>query len=79
MLDDDFFHGDPFAIALWRIPPGDWPKLRLKVLPYSDGLDGRLPDVAKKRIAAAKNEAALDRITVTVVDQLSLLVSPANR
>ena len=78
-LDDDFFHGDPFAVALWRIPPGDWSKLRLKVLPYSDALDGRLPEVAKQKVAQAKKDSALDRVTITPVEQLSLLVTPAGR
>ena len=76
-LDDDFFNGDPFAVALWRIPPADWPKLRLKVLPYSAGLDGRLPDAAKQKVARAAAQSALDRITISAVDQFRLLVTPA--
>jgi hypothetical protein len=55
LLDDDFFHGDPLAVRLWRVTPGDWSKLWLKVLPYSDGLEGRLPDVAKKKGRASQN------------------------
>jgi len=33
LYDDNFSNGDPFDLGLWRIPSGQWPNLRLKVLP----------------------------------------------
>ncbi len=76
LYDDNFFNGDPFAIALWRIPASRWHDIRLKILPYSDGLAGRLPEEARKQADAAKAASALDQITVTAADQLDLRISP---
>jgi hypothetical protein len=33
LLMDDFFNGNPLDIALWRIPAGDWPHLRVLIAP----------------------------------------------
>jgi hypothetical protein len=33
LFSDNFYNGDPFAIALWRIPVAEWPTVRLQVLP----------------------------------------------
>jgi hypothetical protein len=76
LYDDNFFNGDPFALGLWRIPASQWPGIRLKVLPYSDGLAGRLPEEARKQVDAAKAASAMDQITLTAADQFDLRVSP---
>jgi hypothetical protein len=76
LYDDNFFNGDPFAIGLWRIPASRWPDIRLKILPYSDALAGRLPEEARKQADAAKAASAMDQITLTAADQLDLRVSP---
>ena len=77
LFDDNYYNGDAFAMALWRIPAGDWPKIRLKVLPYSDGLNGRLPAQGKAKVEQAKSQSALDRVTVSAAEPLSLQVTPA--
>ena len=69
LLDDNFYNGDPFPLALWRIPSSEWASIQLKVLPYSDGLLGRLPDSAREKVNAAKAASALDKITVTPNEQ----------
>jgi beta-galactosidase len=63
---DHFYNGDPLSVGLWRIPPADWDKIHLKILPYSDALEPRLPDVAKKMVAAAKESGTLNQITIDV-------------
>ena len=76
LYDDNFFNGDPFAIALWRIPADQWPNIRLKILPYSDGLSVRLPAFAKQVVAAAKAASAMDQVKVTAADQLEVRITP---
>jgi hypothetical protein len=75
LIDDDFFNGDPFAIALWRIPATDWADIRLKVLPYSEGLAARLPERARKEVGDAKAASTLDQVTVTASDQLEIPIT----
>jgi hypothetical protein len=75
LYDDNFFNGDPFPIALWRIPAYKWPAIRLKVLPYSDALAARLPVQTKKAVAAAKAASLLDQMTLTTAEQLELPIS----
>jgi len=76
LFDDNFFNGDPFAIALSQIPADQWPDIRLKILPYSDAVAGRLPEAAKEEAAAAKAASTLDQVTATATDQLELQISP---
>ena len=76
LYDDNFFNGDPFAIGLWRIPESRWREIRLKILPYSDRLAGRLPEEARKQADAANAASAMDQITVTAANQLDLRISP---
>jgi beta-galactosidase len=75
LYDDNFYNGDPFTIALWRIPAADWPKIRLKILPYSDGLFGRLPQQARDLVNQAKKDSSLDHVTVVAKDQLELKIN----
>ena len=75
-FDDHFYNGDPMALPLWRIPRADWPKIRLKVLPYSDPLMGRLPEEAKRNAAAAKLAGTLDQVKVTASDQIEVKITP---
>jgi len=76
LIDDHFYNGDPMPVALWRLPVDQWSTLRLKILPYSDALDSRLPDMAKRKIAAAKAASTLDEVTVTAIKQFDLEISP---
>jgi beta-galactosidase len=76
LLDDQYYNGEPFAIALWRIPAAGWPNLRLKILPYSDGLRGRLPESAQALADQAKAAGTLDQVRATAVEQSELRVSP---
>jgi hypothetical protein len=72
LYDDNFYNGDPVSIALWRIPEADWPNLRLKILPYSDGLHDRLPQQAREIVDQAKKDSSLDQVTITATDQLDV-------
>jgi hypothetical protein len=76
LYDDNFFNGGPFPIALWRIPAAQWPNIRLKILPYSNALDARLPDDTKAAVAAAKAASTIDKVTITATDQLEVSVTP---
>ena len=78
LFDDNFYNGGPFPVPLWRIPVSDWPKIRLKVLPYSDGLLGRLPAQAQAQVTEAKAASTLDTITVTATEQQEWRLSPAS-
>lgn len=64
-MNDHFFNGDPFSIALWRIPVNDWSKLRVKVLPYSEALAARLPTEAVTKGTEAIASSTIDKITIT--------------
>ena len=76
LYDDNFYNGDPFSIVLWRIPATDWPNLRLKILPYSEGLFERLPQQARETINESKKTSTLDKITIVTKDQLELKITP---
>ncbi len=69
LLDDNFFNGDPFPVALWRIPPSEWPDIRLKVLPFSPGLVNRLPEQARATVNEAQTVSTLDKISITCDEQ----------
>ena len=74
-FDDNFYNGDPFSIALWRIPADQWSTIRLKLLPYSEALDRRLPPEAVEAVAKAKASSSIDQVSAEVVEQLELAVS----
>jgi hypothetical protein len=76
LFDDHFWNGDAFPIALWRIPADQWSNIKLKVIPASDQLLGRLPQQAKDEYAAAKANGLLDKVTVSAADQLEVKVNP---
>ena len=69
LLMDNFYNGDPMPLALWRISPADWPKLRLKILPWSAALAERLPAYAQEKVAQAKAAGTLDQIRITTEPQ----------
>ncbi|HEX4085393.1 MAG TPA: beta-galactosidase [Chthoniobacteraceae bacterium] len=75
LYDDNFYNGDSFAIGLWRIPPSQWPNLRLKIIPYSDALAPILPVEAARQVTDAKAASLLNRVTVTTSEQLELPVT----
>lgn len=75
-FDDNYFNGDPLDIALWRIPADQWPNIRLKILPCSDALAGRLPPEATEVVAKAKASSSLDQVSAEIVEQLELTVIP---
>ncbi|MGE4285441.1 MAG: beta-galactosidase [Phycisphaerae bacterium] len=62
--DDNYYNGDEFATGLWRIAREDWDNLTLKVLPFSEGLENRLPAFAKEKIADAKAAGTLGEVSV---------------
>ena len=64
--DDNFYNGDPMALALWRIPASDRAKIRLKILPFSDALLARLPESARQKVAEAKASGVIDQVTGTL-------------
>jgi beta-galactosidase len=74
--DDNFYNGDPFSIALWRIPASDWPNIQLKILPYSEGLLGRLPQQGHDIVGRAKKDSTLDQVTIVAKDQLEVKINP---
>jgi hypothetical protein len=76
LYDDNYYNGDPFDIALWRIPVEERANIQLKILPYSDALSSRLPAQAKEAIASAKATSTLDKVTITAADQLEATISP---
>ena len=76
LFDDNYYNGDAFPVPLWRIPASDWPRIRLKVLPYSEGLFGRLPEQAQATVLAAKASSTPDQITVTAEEPFESLLSP---
>ena len=63
--DDNFYNGDPMALALWRIPNPDQAKVRLKILPFSEALLARLPESARQKVAAARAAGTIDQVTGT--------------
>ena len=76
LFDDNFYNGDPLDLALWRIPAAQWPNIRLKILPYSDALAGRLPPQALDAIAKAKTSSTLDQVTVDTAEPQELTLTP---
>jgi beta-galactosidase len=76
LVNDNFYNGDPFSIALWRIPFNDWSKIRLKVLPYSEALERRLPAAARANVSKAKVSYSLDQVTVEAETLVELRCVP---
>ena len=66
--DDNFYNGDPMALALWRIPTSDRAKVRLKVLPFSEALLARLPESARQKAAEARASGSIDQVTGTSME-----------
>jgi beta-galactosidase len=75
LYDDNFYNGDPFSVALWRIPATDWPNLQLKVLPYSEGLLGRIPQQARDIVDQAKKNSTLEQVTIVAKEQVELKIN----
>lgn len=75
LFDDNYFNGDPFDIGLWRIPAEDWPAIRLKVLPYSEGLLKYLPADVREKVSQIKAAGTVDNVTVTASERLELRIS----
>ena len=82
---DNFFNGDPMPVPLWRIPQSDWPRLCLKVLPYSKAMNERLRPYGKQVVERAladgtlnKDSGMMDTIPVTVNMPVGLTVLPLN-
>jgi len=73
---DDFYNGDPLRVPLWRLASEDFSKLRLKVLPYSEALDARLPELAKEHVAAAKGSDSLDKVGFEITDVRDMIIEP---
>lgn len=76
LFDDNFYNGDAFSIGLWRIPEAQRGEVRLKVLPYSEGLAGRLPAEAREAAARAREAGTLNQVTVTVTETHEVWLAP---
>ena len=76
LLNDNYFNGDPFAVALWRIPMADWLKIRVRVLPATNGLLGRWPADAKSRLEQALSANPRPLVNVTLQEQTEFAISP---
>jgi len=75
-FDDNFYNGDSFSIALWRIPAEQWSTIRLKILPYSEALGPRLPPQADDAVAKAKATSSIDQLSAELIEQWEAPVSP---
>ena len=76
LICDNYYNGDPFTLASWRILPEDWPRLRLKVLPYSEGLMGWLPEQARRQVEQAKASGSLDKVSMSATSLIDLSITP---
>ena len=55
LYDDNYFNGGEFDIALWRIPQDQWAGIRLKILPWSDALERKLPAPVSAAVHASNS------------------------
>jgi beta-galactosidase len=76
LIYDHFYNGEPCEFAFWRIAKADWPNIRLKLLPYSNALDSRLPKQATEKAASALAAGSLDKVGILAVDQLEANITP---
>jgi hypothetical protein len=76
LFNDHYFNGDPISLGLWRIPHEQWPQIRLRVLPYTDELNERLPLETQRKVEQAKAAAVLNRVTISVKEQIELCIHP---
>ena len=74
LLDDNLYKGSAFDVGLWRIPSGDYDKLRLKILPYTDNLAAHLPAEVRDKLAKSSAAAEMNTVTVTATEQFETLV-----
>lgn len=68
LIIDNFYNGEPFSIPLWRLPKEEWGRLTLRVMPATEGLLGKLPEVAKRKIRDAQASGSPDKPVVTCVE-----------
>ena len=76
LFDDNYFNGDPFEIGLWRIPKDKQNDVQLYILPYSEGLDSRLPQYAKNKIEQAKKAGTINDISIEAVPTYEIQIMP---
>lgn len=70
LLMDNFYNGEPFSLPLWRIPEEDRDKLTIRILPVTEGLVGKLPETAKRRVKEAVDSGASEKPAVTAVEEV---------
>jgi hypothetical protein len=76
-VDDNYFNGNSFDLALWRIPSKERTSLRLKILPMADKLLKRLPESVRAQCVSPEGIAERNQVTVSVSEQLELRVDPS--
>ena len=76
LIYDHFYNADPLALPLWRIPPHDWPKLRVKVMPASAELAQAGSGSLGAVIRAKLSKMPPDPVTVTVAEQVCVSIAP---
>jgi hypothetical protein len=69
LIIDNFYNGEPFSLPLWRIPKEDRDKLTIRVLPVTEGLAGKLPEAARRRLKEATASSA-EKPIVTSVEEV---------
>lgn len=65
LILDNFYDGQPFDLALWRLSPAELANLELCILPLRADRVKRLPTAAEQRLEAGRATAK-----ITAVEQL---------
>ncbi len=79
LLVDNFYNGQPFDLALWRLSPAELADLELRIMPYSPGKVTRLPEEAKAVLNERDHVAEVRSIEVLERRQIPIVFSGGPR
>jgi hypothetical protein len=73
---DQFYHGQPLDLPLWRIPPADLGRLEVQIMPLHKGFSGRLPNGASPDFGETISQANLLQASLLDRRQMDLTILP---
>jgi beta-galactosidase len=76
LLLDQFYHGQPLDLPLWRIPPADLGRLEVQIMPLHKGFSGRLPNGASPDFGETISQANLLQASLLDRRQMELKILP---
>jgi hypothetical protein len=74
LIADQFYHGQPWTVAVWRIPEAELGKLELHVMPLHKNFTGRMPLFARPDFGDLVSIADLKEAAILEKRQIRLTI-----